>query len=106
MLIKTFTKTITAAALCSILGGCALFHGYQPPFTQGNVIVPSDLAQIHSGMPASEVQAIMGSPILVNTFSNNHFDYVYQTIKNGNIKTQQKAIVHFSNGVVSGIDTQ
>ncbi len=44
---------------------------------QGNVIRPTHVAQLHNGMSKEEVNTLMGTPLLENTFNSNRWDYVY-----------------------------
>lgn len=97
-------KTIGALLLAISLNGCVLFHGYIPSFSQGNIITQAQLAQIHTGMPVSSVISILGNPVLVDTFSDNRFDYVYNYVHRRTLTQQHNVIIHFANGVVTSIN--
>lgn len=101
---KKILFTCAMLFLGSQLSGCVLFHGYAPAIQQGNVIVPAQVNQIHNGMSKDQVQAIMGSPVYITTFSDSRYDYVYTYQKPCLGKRyQQNVIISFSGGGVSNI---
>ena len=59
--------------LLIVLTGCI----HKMPIEQGNILTPDMVKQLHTGMNFDEVKKIMGTPVLMNTFSNNRVDYVY-----------------------------
>jgi outer membrane protein assembly factor BamE len=44
---------------------------------QGNVITQEMVAQLRKGMDKKKVQFIMGTPIILDTFNNTRWDYLY-----------------------------
>ena len=97
-------KTIITAVIFTLISGCAYLHPYVPDVQQGNLIKPAKVQQLKVGMAEAQVDAIMGTPLLANTFSNNHWNYVY-TIHNWGQKTHhQRLIVTFKDGRVTKIE--
>jgi outer membrane protein assembly factor BamE len=96
----------TLQALCVLasltLAGCTL--DYHPDIQQGNMITAKQVGQLHKGMAKSEVSAIMGSPILANTFDTQHLNYVYTYQKPGKPMKQRRVIVTLQHGKVSHIE--
>jgi outer membrane protein assembly factor BamE (lipoprotein component of BamABCDE complex) len=45
----------------------------------------------------------MGTPVYVNTFRDNEWDYVYTYQKYGHRLEESKVIVHFSDGQVDSV---
>jgi outer membrane protein assembly factor BamE len=87
--------SLTFAAL--LLGGCSL---YKMEIQQGNRITDEELAMVRPGMAAPQVQAILGTPLLVDDFHKNRWDYVfYLKSPNGTVK-RDGVTVFFNNGVV------
>lgn len=62
------------------------------PIEQGNVIKPEMTDRLHVGMTSWEVRDIMGSPVLLNTFSENRMDYIY-TFNPGRGPVEEKKVV-------------
>lgn len=104
---KTIWRTtqITLLLLASALfSGCVLFHGYRAPVQQGNVIKTAQLNQLHNGMSKNQVIAIMGTPILTNTFSDNRFNYVYTYQIERQRLHEKRVIVSFDHGRVNHVE--
>jgi len=62
---------------------------------QGNVITSDMLLKLRPGMSKSQVQFIMGTPLLVDSFHTNRWDYFYQFRKQGKIINQHRVILDF-----------
>jgi outer membrane protein assembly factor BamE len=56
---------------------------HRPDFTQGNVIKPEALEKIQIGMKKSEITPILGSPMLIDPFHKNRWDYIYRYLPAG-----------------------
>jgi outer membrane protein assembly factor BamE len=70
---------------------------------QGNIITPDMTQRLHTGMTEYQVKKVMGTPVLVNTFSDNRMDYVY-TFKPGRGKMTEKQItLVFRGGILREI---
>jgi outer membrane protein assembly factor BamE len=82
------------------LSGCV----HKMDIEQGNVITQDMVNKLHVGMTQDSVRNLMGSPVLVNTFSTNRADYVY-TFKPGRGQFTEKYItLMFSNGRLEKIE--
>lgn len=95
ILLLTFTLFISLQ-----LNGCVLFHGYAPPVQQGNVINQSKLNQLHRGLSQRAVENIMGSPVYVNTFSDNTLVYIYTYQPSYKPMRKQQVKIFFRRGQV------
>ena len=85
--------TITCLAIsAALLPGCARHELPRPadlpsfgdlPFVhridvqQGNVVTQEMIAQLVPGMDKKKVNFVMGSPIILDTFHSNRWDYLY-----------------------------
>ncbi len=70
-----------------LLSGCV----HKMNIQQGNIIEQDSVNKLHKGMSQEEVRALLGSPVLINTFRDNREDYVY-TNKPGYGKGTEKNI--------------
>ena len=102
---RKLAKLIPGLIILSLLSSCEYLHPYTPTLQQGNVIKPSRVKQLKVGMSAAEVNSIMGTPILVNTFSDNTWNYVYTIHRWGQKVHEKRVIVSFSNGRVTHIES-
>jgi len=80
-------KLFLSLALLAALSGCI----HKMDIEQGNIITPEMVSKLHTGMTEDQVQAIMGTPMLLNTFNDNRIDYVY-TFKPARGKLTEKHI--------------
>ena len=62
---------------------------------QGNVVDQDQVNKLRPGMEKNQVNFIMGTPSLVDTFHNNRWDYIYTMYEGNSKKWQQKRISLF-----------
>ena len=110
------TTVALAAALFSatLLTGCASstdsgsklisFPGaYKIDIQQGNVITREMVNQLRPGMTRAQVQYVMGTPLLEDTFNSNRWDYVYSLQPGGKSREQQTVTLFFANDQLHSI---
>lgn len=96
-------KKIIIALMSLALSGCAFFHVHKMDIEQGNIYCDEMIHRLHPGLRAGDVLAIMGTPMLVNTFEDEHWLYVY-TFKPGYGPGSEKIVdVYFRNGVLVSV---
>jgi outer membrane protein assembly factor BamE len=87
---------ITISLACAgLLSGCALVPVYKPNIQQGNVFSAEEVAQVKPGMTPTQVQYLLGTPVLVTTFSPNRWEYVYSFQSGGKLRTLKRATITF-----------
>lgn len=94
-------------ALSALLGLAAcsaervsLFPSYKLKIIQGNELEPRAVAALRPGMTKDQVLLLLGSPILRDAFHTDHWDYTFNTSRNGIIKDRSNLTVYFENGVL------
>ncbi|WP_444929743.1 outer membrane protein assembly factor BamE [Microbulbifer sp. SSSA002] len=91
-------RFLTIAFLCALLGACTLvkFPGvHRIEVQQGNIITQEMVDQLKPGMTRRQVQFVLGTPLLEDTYNPNRWDYVNRLRdKKGNI-TQKTFSVYF-----------
>lgn len=65
---------------------------------QGNVITQEMLGQLRKGMEKKKVQFVMGSPIIVDTFNADRWDYVYTSQLSGGEVERRHVTLIFADG--------
>ncbi|HSI24703.1 MAG TPA: outer membrane protein assembly factor BamE [Methylotenera sp.] len=70
---------------------------------QGNVVTSKMLLQLRPGMTKSQVKFIMGSPLIVDSFHKNRWDYFYQLRQAGKIVEQRRVILDFENELLTKV---
>ncbi len=83
-------KKLLILLLVSLLTSCSWVH--RMDIEQGNIITPDMLCRLHVGMTKTQVKDLMGTPMVMNTFTNNHEEYVY-TFKPGGKQTCEKYVL-------------
>ena len=92
---------ILILAVAVLFTGCSNleFPGvYRLSIDQGNIITQEMVDQLQPGMSRSQVQFIMGSPLIQDTFHQDRWDYIY-TLRDGEGHTvQQRLTIFFRDG--------
>ncbi|WML91665.1 outer membrane protein assembly factor BamE [Thiothrix lacustris] len=97
-MIKPIISLTLGAVL--LLGGCS---SYKMEIQQGNYISREELAMVKPGMSAAQVQQTLGTPLLMDDFHKNRWDYVfYLKAPDGSVQ-RSSVTVFFQNGVVQNI---
>ncbi|MBO9481651.1 outer membrane protein assembly factor BamE [Salinisphaera sp. G21_0] len=110
------TTIALAAALFSatLLTGCASstdsgsklisFPGaYKIDIQQGNVITREMVNQLRPGMTRAQVQYVMGTPLIEDTFNSNRWDYIYSLQPGGKSREQKTVTLFFVNDQLHSI---
>ncbi|MCW5589017.1 MAG: outer membrane protein assembly factor BamE [Legionellales bacterium] len=94
---KRLTRVIISGLAALLLSGCKplLSQIHLVNIQQGNVITPQMVPQLHRGMTKAQVEEIMGTPVLNNTFRPNRWDYVYTVDNVGQPKFEKRVTIVF-----------
>jgi outer membrane protein assembly factor BamE len=102
-------KSILALSLLSLpLMSCSLVldnlpYVYKVDVNQGNVIDQAMIDQLRPNMTKRQVLFIMGSPMLVDFFHQNRWDYIYSARKGGADIEQKAVSIFFENDQIKSI---
>ena len=83
--IMKYTVRLSSVLIVTLLLS-ACIRPYQPDVQQGNIINNNDLKQIEYGMSKQEVLFILGTPLVIDPFNEQRWDYYYS---NKNQRTQE-----------------
>ncbi len=90
-----------------IIAGCGVSMQTIKPFKmdiqQGNVVTSEMLLKLRPGMTRSQVKYILGTPLLVDSFHSNRWDYFYQLRKQGKVVNQRRVILDFEGGLLAHV---
>ena len=98
------SRCVTAITiLCAVLlVSCSI---YRPEIYQGQSSDLVDVSKLTVGMTPDEVLDIMGTPLIVDAFHRNRWDYVHNVIDGKRIViSKQKVTVFFEDGVVAKVE--
>jgi len=98
---------IIISLLASTLAGCSgknIPFVYKIDIPQGNVITQEMVDQLQRGMDKQRVAYVMGTPLLVDVFHQDRWDYVYRLKPGRGKPTQRRISLHFENDQLVRID--
>lgn len=107
--------TTVFLAAAALLAGCASstdggsklisFPGvYKVDIQQGNVITQEMVDQLRPGMTRNQVQYVMGTPLMEDTFNRDRWDYISSLQPGGEQRTQQTLTIFFKDDKLSSIE--
>lgn len=95
--IRMNKKTSIVLIACSLaLSAC--IKPYQPNIQQGNIINNSDLREIRYGMSKQEVLFILGTPMVIDPFNEQRWDYFFSNRNQRKGETAQRLITAIFDG--------
>ncbi len=87
--------TAAAATLLAFAGsGCV----YRLDIQQGNLLDAEQVDQLEVGMTRSQVRFLLGTPMVVDTFDSNRWDYVYSLRRGHSRKVEKRHLVVWFDG--------
>ena len=84
---------IIAAFLALATSGCI----YKLDVQQGNVVAQESVSKLKKGMTKSEVRQLLGTPLLMDPFHGNRWDYFFSTEVRGKLVERNKLSLFFEN---------
>lgn len=97
-------KTLALLFVLLPLAACSNleFPGvYKLPIEQGNIVTEEMVSQLEPGMSTGQVEFVLGSPLIRDSFSSNRWDYLYVLRKPDDTVEKQRLTVYFDNGLLS-----
>ena len=79
--------------------GCSVipYVLYKIDVQQGNVVTQEMVEKLKPGMTKSQVRFVLGTPLIVDTFRENRWDYAYVRQEKGELIEQQRLTIFFAN---------
>jgi outer membrane protein assembly factor BamE len=102
-------KILILVLLGGLVAGCSWvpFDGvvHKIDIQQGNIIDQADIDQLRPGMEKRQVRFIMGSPMIVDTFNQHRWEYIYRQHRSGSAPSENKRIsLYFDNNKLNRIE--
>lgn len=109
-LIPWFARPAPIIALL-LLAGCGSWSNpidrlspHRIDIQQGNAITQDMLDRLKPGMTPSQVRFILGTPLVVDPFRKDRWDYVYRLERGGKLMEARKVTVIFENDRLKGLE--
>jgi outer membrane protein assembly factor BamE len=97
MRFRAFAIALAALALTACV--------YRIDIQQGNLLDDEDISQVDLGMTRSQVQFLLGTPMVSDSFHRDRWDYAYYLRRGRSPDVVQRwVVVHFENDRVTQID--
>ncbi|MFZ0107739.1 MAG: outer membrane protein assembly factor BamE [Thiobacillus sp.] len=92
--------------LVSLLAGCSNFKigPHRIDVQQGNALDPDNLARLKPGLSRSQVRFLLGTPLIVDPFRDDRWDYVYVFHKAGRLDEQKRVSLFFEGDLLARIE--
>ena len=97
-----FLRAILLSAL--LVSGCTLLAPYKMDIQQGNVVTQAMVARLERGMTRGQVRFTLGTPMVVDPFRADRWDYVYLLMKQGAVMEQRHIVVIFKDDKLDRIE--
>ena len=102
---------VLLSVLClSLLAGCSLvesvkkFGPYSINVRQGNALDAESVARLKPGLSRSQVRFLLGSPLVVDPFRTDRWDYVYLYYDAGTLVEQKRISLFFDGDSLARIE--
>lgn len=112
--LRTRVLPVAGLVIASGLAGCAgapttdrllgIVTPYKVEVVQGNVVTKEQLAAVRTGMSRAQVRDILGSPLLMDIFHADRWDYVFTIRRQGAAPQQRQVTVRFDGDALKSID--
>ncbi|MDB5799337.1 MAG: SmpA/OmlA [Rhodocyclales bacterium] len=99
-------RLLLTAVLVLGVSACGLtrLRPYSIDIRQGNYVTQEMASQLTPGMTEEQVRFIMGSPLLIDPFHSNRWDYVYRYAPQGKVSEMRRITVMFKDGKLSSVE--
>ncbi len=77
---------------------------YKLDIPQGNLITQEMVDKLKPGMTRSQVRFVLGTPLVVDAFRTNRWDFVYTLKKGGKAVESQRVTILFDGDVLQSIE--
>ncbi len=95
------SSTAAALLLSSLAVGCV----YRMDIQQGNLLDAEQIEQVEVGMTRSQVRFLLGTPMVIDSFNPDRWDYVYRLQRGHSRKVgKHHLVVWFESDKVTRIE--
>ena len=91
-----YSLSVTAFLLISACSTDNIPGLYQIDVQQGNNVDQEMLNKLEPGMTKNQVAYVMGTPLLIDTFHPNRWDYIYSYQPGGEEREQRRITLYFN----------
>ena len=93
-----------ASLLLTACGAPKVPGVYRMDIQQGNVVTQDMLDRLETGMEKRKVRYLLGTPLIVDTFNNDRWDYLYSFQPGGGKRVQRRISLFFAQEKLARIE--
>ncbi|MEQ1663299.1 MAG: outer membrane protein assembly factor BamE [Thiobacillus sp.] len=71
---------------------------------QGNAIDQENIVRLKPGLSRSQVRFLLGTPLVIDPFRNDRWDYIYTFHKAGKLTEEKRVTLHFDGDLLARIE--
>jgi outer membrane protein assembly factor BamE len=108
---RTVLVCLVAVGVLGLQGCSSMAQGlettgvtYRIPIQQGNVVDQERVNQLQPGMAKRQVRFVMGTPMLVDPFHQDRWDYVYTYRPSRGDSEERRVTLYFENDALVRIE--
>ncbi|MGH8632530.1 MAG: outer membrane protein assembly factor BamE [Burkholderiales bacterium] len=101
---RCFVLVTLLVAGCKYMPALPVLTPYKMDVQQGNVVTQEMMARMQPGMTRSQVRFTLGTPLVVDPFRADRWDYVYLYMKQGVVTEQRRIVVVFKDDKLAHIE--
>jgi outer membrane protein assembly factor BamE len=91
---RPVTRWLAGPVFIVACAGCI----YRMDIQQGNLLDPEQVDQVEVGMTRSQVRFLLGTPMVIDTFDPDRWDYVYSLRRGHSRKVAKRHLVVWFEG--------
>lgn len=97
---------LISALLLSLVSGCSSVNlgPHRIDVQQGNALDQENVARLKPGLNRSQVRFLLGTPLVVDPFRTDRWDYVYVFYKAGKLSEQKRISLFFDGETLARIE--
>jgi outer membrane protein assembly factor BamE len=96
--------SLSLVACSSMLPSSSLFTPFRIDIAQGNYLTGDVVERVKPGMPREEVRFLLGSPLLIDPFHPNRWDYVFRFQRGAGESVTRRVTIHFDDQRVARVE--
>jgi outer membrane protein assembly factor BamE len=98
-------RFLISVLFLSLVAGCSSVKlPHRIDVQQGNALDQENVARLKPGLSRSQVRFLLGTPLLVDPFRTDRWDYVYVYYKAGKLAEQKRITLHFEGDTLARIE--
>jgi outer membrane protein assembly factor BamE len=101
---KIICTAFALTMLVAAIPACTYLTPYKLEIQQGHVLEDKDLVKLKQGMSRNQVAQVLGTPLLIDVFHAERWDYIHYVRKRGRMTAQKKLTLIFADDKLARLE--